>query len=86
MDKDKPLGADGVVRHNCWTCKHDGNGPLGCGAMGRVGLLTRDPATREHREAVNDWIYRCVVGGPEGDLGWAMPTDEADGCPGWVQR
>ena len=84
MDKDKPRGADGVVRHNCWTCKHDGKGPLGCGAMGRSGLLTRDPAKRKLREAVNEWIYRCIKAGAVD--GWAMPEGDADGCPGWVQR
>lgn len=87
MDKDKPARADGVVRHNCLTCAHDGKGSDGCGAMGRSGLLTRDPAKREHREAINEWIYRCACRtGPDGEHGWAMPDGEGGGCPGWVQR
>ena len=82
------MGNDKVdVKHNCWTCRHDGRGPLGCGALGRTGIETRNPVKRALRVAVDDWIDADDMGGPSSDKhGWAMPREDADGCPGWQER
>ena len=77
----------GDVRANCWTCRHDGIGPLGCGAMGRTGIETRDRIERAARGEIDAWIDREGMGGASSDKhGWAMPREDADGCPGWVRR
>lgn len=82
------MGSDKVdVRHNCWTCRHDGKGPLGCGAMGEDGVETRDRLKRILREAIDVWIDASGSGGPWSDEHeWAMPRKDADGCPGWQER
>ena len=86
-DKSSPERGGGDVRANCWTCRHDGIGPLGCGAMGRTGLRVENRYERRRRELIDNWIDREVIGGPESDKhGWAMPREDANGCPGWVRR
>ena len=55
--------------------------------MGRTGIETRDRIERAARVEIDAWIDREVIGGPESDKhGWAMPREDADGCPGWVRR
>lgn len=55
--------------------------------MGRTGIETRNRLKRAARVAVNDWIDSEGMGGSSSDKhGWAMPREDADGCPGWVRR
>ena len=79
MDKDKPLGADGVVRQNCWTCVNRVGTGKGCAAIDGLAHVV-PPA------AIRDWLVGLRWADEQDEHGYDMPVPESDGCPGWVQR
>ncbi len=79
MDKDKPARADGVVRHNCWTCHNCVGTGSGCAALDGLRHVV-PPAL------VRDWLHTVEWSGEADAAGFAMPVPESDGCPGWVRR